>query len=459
MSDSWKCSATLRDRNAPVRRDLVGGRHFRIHADTISHFACHDLQRRSNDLLRIASTVYAVDRIFARNRRNADDGWTRRFVVEIEVADCRFWRRSNVAQLLSECLDFLTGDVWEFRFLDSGVSPNGKHQKHLEFGSARQRSPTVCLYSGGLDSAAGLVRRLTSQPNTEYQPVTVWHRSGLRGTVLRQLEVLRERTDQRLTPLVAKYAMIRPSKLGTEETTQRSRSFLFSSVGAVAASAVGATRVEVYESGVGAVNLPLQTGMLGSRATRSCHPHFFQTFSRLLSDVLSHPLEIALPYIHCTKGEVARALLEAGLREFAHSTISCVHYPLREEKFKRCGLCPACLFRRVSLSAAGIHEPENIYKWDIFRQDAHSLSQDRLRYLKAFVIQVNGLSELDAPGRVPRLLSRHLHGTSVLGNGESADRFVDVYRRYRQEWLDFIARGRAMNMEWAKLLSTESVLA
>ncbi|MFH1924307.1 MAG: 7-cyano-7-deazaguanine synthase [Planctomycetota bacterium] len=459
MSDLWHCSVTLHGKNEPVRKELLGGRHFRLDTNAIPQFTCRNVPKRSRDLLRLASAVYAADRIVARDRRSGDDGWTRRLTVEIEVEDCGFWQRSSAAELLTECLDFLTGDVWEFRFLDGPVGGNIPHQKHLEFETASSSPPVVCLYSGGLDSAAGLVHRLTSEPKNEYQPVTVWHRSGLRRTVLRQLKTVGERSGVRLSPLIAKYAMVRPSRLGNEETTQRSRSFLFSTVGAVVASVLGASRVEVYESGIGAVNLPLQTGMVGSRATRSCHPYFFRTFSRLLPEVFGQPVEFVLPFVDCTKGEVVKVLAEAGLEDCARSTISCVHYPLRDERFKRCGLCPACLFRRVALSSAGIREAENTYKWDVFRDDANSLPQDRLRFLKAFLIQISSLSELDTPGKVPRQLSRHFYGTKALASGESVDSFVDVYRRYRQEWLSVIARGRAMNMDWAQLLSPESVLA
>ena len=53
------------------------------------------------------------------------------------------------------------------------------------------------------------------------------------------------------------------------ERSRRCRSFLFAAVGAVAAAISEVTKVEVFESGIGAINLPLLAGMVGSRATRA----------------------------------------------------------------------------------------------------------------------------------------------------------------------------------------------
>ena len=64
MSDLWGCSAILYSKEGAVRRDLTGGRHFRLVAAAIPQSTLRNLHERTRERLRIASSVYAVDRIF-----------------------------------------------------------------------------------------------------------------------------------------------------------------------------------------------------------------------------------------------------------------------------------------------------------------------------------------------------------------------------------------------------------
>ena len=72
-----------------------------------------------------------------------------------------------------------------------------------------------------------------------------------------------------------------------EEKSQRTRSFLFVATGGVVSATTASTELEMYESGVGAINVPLLAGMEGSQATRSAHPSTRDRFSLMMMRSIS----------------------------------------------------------------------------------------------------------------------------------------------------------------------------
>jgi len=191
--------------------------------------------------------------------------------------------------------------------------------------------------------------------------------------------------------------------------------------------------VEVFESGVGAVNLPLLAGMVGSKATRGSHPHFFRLMSRLVSLAAGREIVFHLPFLEKTKGEVVGQLAALGLQELARSTVSCVHYPLRERPHKQCGVCPACIFRRQAMLIGGIEEPGD--------------------FLKAFLLQVANLGALKSGSPVPERVRRHLFATNLVSRDESMAPFLRLLSRYRDEWLSIAAEGMEREWAWTNLLA------
>ena len=66
----------------------------------------------AQDFLCIASCIYAADK--AIDRELEDDKWTRDIAIEIPVEHESSW--SAVAERLSNCIGYLTGDSWEIAF-------------------------------------------------------------------------------------------------------------------------------------------------------------------------------------------------------------------------------------------------------------------------------------------------------------------------------------------------------
>ena len=443
---------SFEDDQAASSVELIGGKHFRLDQACFGDHLLAALSPRMIDLLRIATSIYVIDSIAGRDRRSEWLGWSRTLRVKIEVFDHDFWGQDQVRSLLAECLDFLGGDFWELDFTAGRADESPPNTGLLPFGDA---PPLICLYSGGLDSAAGLSKRVRDMAHAQVIPVLVRHQSAQRQVVDPQLEVIKRRYGTNLSVLVPGVIKTLPASMLDAENTHRCRGFLFSSVGGVVAWALGATEVEMFESGIGAINLPLMSGMVGSKATRSSHPEFLRLISRLLSLAAGRGIALTLPFLNHTKGEVVRTLATDGLHEMARQTVSCVHSPLRNRGPKQCGFCPACIFRRQAMFTAGIAEADDAYLLDLFgnAERVNQIEPRRLKYLKALLMQVDKLGELDSDGPVPLFFKRHIVGSGIVSPGESLAPHVELYQRYRREWLDLVAAGQAEGRSWADLLA------
>lgn len=451
---------------------LRAGEHFRFDLDAVNNFCLGDLPRHLVDLLRIASAVYVVDRLVKRRPKNGLMSSSRTIGLRIGVLDDSLWNRQDVRDCVQDALEFVTGDFWDIEF-ERDTQVYKWSTSFLPF-SNTDGSQLICLYSSGLDSAAGLVARMNENPGRPVIPVTVWHQSQQRRLVLSHFDSLRNHYRSKghvseISPLVVGVRIDWPaiSQLPSggvdrrhQELSQRSRSFLFTTLGAITAIMHGQRTIEMFESGVGAINLPLMAGMVGSKATRSSHPEFLRLMSKLASLVSDRDVKFILPFADKTKGEVVTTLATDNLHALAAMTASCIHYPLRHKKRikqKQCGVCPACIFRRAALQVAGIHETQNAYWFDFLGQteSASQLSEKRLTYLKAFLIQVAHLRDIENGDRLPPAFERHVVGTGILQGGQSQKGVIQLLARYRNEWTKIASTARQRGHGWAKLLAPQ----
>ena len=436
---------------------LESGRQYRLIFDRLGTLTWNNPGRRWVDLLHVAMSIYAIDRLAARTVRRSQSDCSRELEVTIGVTDLDFWSDDRVRCLVIDTLETLSEDSWNIRFVAwNGVEPEARRRLLSLPDDLKESLPLVCLYGGGLDSAAVLALQINREPGRSIIPVTVKHQSAQRKLVRRQYRMLREWQTGLMFPLIVEAKMDRPKSITPlEETSQRTRAFLFSAIGGVAASLVDASSVEVFESGVGVVNLPFMAGMLGSRMTRSCHPGFYRSMSRLVSEVSGRAIRFTFPNLGLTKGEMVSGLAEMRLHELANAIVSCVHYPLRDKRTKQCGSCPACILRRQAMLIAGIEEPAHQYRFDLFGTSEQSgeLSEHRDAYLKAILGQVVRLSELDGCDAIPRQFRRHLIGSGVIGDDVSEEVVISVLRRYRREWMELANQGLNAGQQWSKLLA------
>ena len=180
--------------------------------------------------------------------------------------------------------------------------------------------------------------------------------------------------------------------------------------------------------------------------------------SRLLGEVSGRTIDVQLPFDELTKGEVVRVLNQSNLQDIARTSPSCVGYPLRNVSAKSCGLCPACIFRRVALHAAGIEEPNVTYQHDLLDPNAPKLARRKMNYLLAFLNQIDSLS--NTTGRcLPLSVSKHLSRTQLIRAGEPQQPFIDLYAKYHREWMSFIRTAKAKGCQWCDLIEVPTKAA
>lgn len=387
--------------------------------------ACVD--DRSIDFISIAAGAYAIDRIHRRKTSIKNEAGLRTIPVCFHVVDVDYWAQSHVVDQLAEVLNFLSGDLWLISFSEQKRFKSAGYQEVIDFGS-HWRPSRVALYSGGLDSAAGLACAL-QEGQRDIVLLTAGHQSAIRRRAIDQVKALARALPHAGPVSHASFVMglERSGRIRDQETTQRSRGFLFCVSGAVLAAACGVEVVDVYENGHGAINLPLVGGGLSSGfSTRGAHPAFLLLMTRLASDVLERPIRFELPFAHMTKADmVAKLARTPGLSRWAQQSRSCVHTSWRELGITHCGYCAACIERHQALEGGGVVDltPYSRPLWE----QANALDDD---YFRSYLWQAQrwargdlgirerlddhcALSNLPAPPKDLILLHQH-HAAEVL---------------------------------------------
>ena len=367
---------------------------------------------RAVDLIYIVSGVYATDRIIKRTIRGQSELVPRDCDLAISVRDLDFWEQPCITRRIEDLIYFLTGEIWTLRFEAAPVvDGENRHQHPLRF-PALYQPERVALYSGGLDSAAGLANQITAGID-RYVLVTIGHQSWIRRRTRQQLSVLQESLGAR--PLMHSVVLTnlrghRRIKLSEQERSQRARSLLFASYALAVANAFGLERIDVFENGIGSINFPLMTGALfGGLTTRGSHPTFLRHMSELGSAVLERPVKFALPFAAMSKAQMLKSLCELGLEPFAQSSCSCIHTSLRRTGKSHCGVCPGCIERRQAFVSANVADDKDSYSIDVLGE--LEASEPHANYLRLYVDEA--LAWLKGDVRQQRRLTTHLRLTGI----------------------------------------------
>ncbi len=301
---------------------------------------------RSFDLLSVAMAVTAAD-TFVSREKSSDVAWGRVLNVSVPLAEPAAF--AQVTSTLEAALGFLTGDQWKVEFRSGGRLPPEPQMRGdvLDL----RRADSVCLFSGGLDSAIGVIDMAAAGKS----PVLVSH--SYPSDKARQEEI----QNAILSGLPRFSCVAHPRwKKSSSDTTMRGRSFDFLAMAALTASAVQvATKLEripliVPENGFIAINAPLSIRRVGSLSTRTTHPHYLALMQQIF-DGLQLGVDIDNPYGHSTKGEMLRNCSDpVALAKVAARTVSCGKW---KRSHKQCGRCVPCLIRRLSFHSAGMPDP------------------------------------------------------------------------------------------------------
>lgn len=376
------------------------------------------------DLLLLAAAVYCADTRIARESE-AQDSWSREVDVYLPVREPERW--DALRDQLAHALEFLSGDKWRFVF-----RPRPQGARQLVGHTLMRPRPlprAACLFSGGLDSFIGAIDLLEAGQD----PLLVshgWVGNASAHQTLCEKALQRHYGPGRVHRLNSRIGFPQGTVADTPpENTERSRSFLFFSLAALAASALPGEikTVHVPENGLITLNVPLDPLRLGSLSTRTTHPYFLARFNELLAG-LGVPAVLQNPYRHRTKGEMVREcrnqpLLGANLA----NTMSCSspnkgrwlgHAP------GHCGYCLPCLIRKASLLGWTGGDPTRYLAVGLHARTLNSMEAegDNVRSLQLALARLNGSLPrarvlihkpgplTDAPAEIPEFARVYLAG-------------------------------------------------
>ncbi len=313
---------------------------------------CKDVPDAFQDLLEIATYVYSADQAIKREDDvdSFGNNWCRDLHFLIPVRNPGFWNGPEIQQALRSTLGFLSDDEYHFEFSKLKDAPS--FQGYLNFnddGRSFGYPKQVVMFSGGLDSLAGAVDEVL---NEKRKVVLVTHKSTPKlNKRHRRLEKMIADKAGENAPLHIG-VRVNKNKGLNYEYTQRSRSFLYVSIGATIARMLNLKSVRFYENGVISLNLPVCAQVVGSRATRTTHPRVIQGFQKIISLVAGEPFTIENPYIWKTKADVVEVITKAGCQDMIAASTTCTHTWEMTKDRTHCGTCSQCIDRRFAMIAA-----------------------------------------------------------------------------------------------------------
>ena len=356
------------------------------------------LPDRILDLLEIATYIFCADRLISRgSKANVEShSWSRSLYFAIKVRDFTFWDEPDIKERLKDALVVMSGDrTYHFTFQSGHSTPPADLFDSETFQIEPQRNTKVILFSGGLDSLAGIVECLE---NSSDQLCLVSHRSGQPGTARTQdrlIDALHQRYPDRIS-YYKFYCNLRGPK--RKEETQRTRSFLYSSIAYALSYALSQQEFFVYENGVTSINFPTQQNLMNARASRTTHPKtiaLLENFFSSFSEGSQSEIKIATPFFSKTKTDIFHILDEIGQEDLISSTVSCSQTFQRQNGRTHCGGCSQCIDRRFAAYGAGLEDWDGrgIYTLDFIKDD---IEEDEVRtILLDYFRQAKNFAEWD----------------------------------------------------------------
>lgn len=385
------------------------------------------------DLLDLGVAVFMSD-LYVRRMKNLG----RRIGLLLSVRHPARW--SAAGEEIRRTIAHLGRDDFDVRFLKlRGPTKDGPYK-------VRADRRCICLFSGGLDSAAGVAWAI----GQGMEPLLVSHygQSNLSGIQQGLISELERRFGRKLdrigfyvgprkkTPASVPTRLRPLYPLGGQPAsvmTQYLRSFLFLTAAAALALETGTHRIYVFENGPVALNPLISEGRVN---TRTAHPHVLNSFREIIQRVFNVDLDIRNPLQNLTKGEVAGLLKKAGLEGSIAKTVSCWNWfnvPVRAKRLgvacagaRHDGDCLPCVVRQAAVNAAAIRKDAR-YLVDVF-QGHPNLGPDQLSAiadLLRFCRTVLALDDAALLRRVPEL--------SVSVPGISSPKLMAMLRRYAWE--------------------------
>jgi 7-cyano-7-deazaguanine synthase in queuosine biosynthesis len=416
--------------------------HYRLDDGKLSHGLGTALPPLVADLIDIAVAVYVTDRLHPRRPpygKHDGSHWERHLSAEIALRCHDVWRQPDTLATLHDLLTWLTDDSWSIAISANGpeLARHSEMQRTL-FDEPLAQPAQVSLMSGGLDSLLGAVAD-SEGPGELLLVSTATHSKlgHLQGEIARGLMRRERRTVRHLAVPINLTQSGKDLVPGREESSQRTRAFVFMALGAAAALTAGCRELRVYENGPGALNLHQTAGQRGAMTTRAMRPETLQLMSRLISSATAQPFEIVNPNFWLTKAEMCRRAPSDidGLIAVSRSCDTALIG--RRSRDAPCGTCTSCVLRRQALLAGrrpGLDAQDvELMNGDSLRANQPGITDDALRLM---LTQVHSLSRcLESADPWAALVTKWPDLVSARrALNVSPEPLVDLLQRYRDEW-------------------------
>lgn len=406
------------------------------------------------DWLELAVAVYLADRASLRGAavQSQLNCWKRLIKIKLAVRRIDVWSSEQIQSSLAELLNFFTDDEWVFEFveLDSTVR-DAKTQGKLPL--PPQQPPRVALYSGGLDSFAGAAQQISADTEHSFILVSGATHNTQKARQRKQVRGLRQLSKSKETIHLTASFGIKHSQSDAveEESSQRTRGFLFLTLGAIAALYAGVSVLEVYENGIGAINLPYNATQVGTMNSRSVHPLGLMRMEYFVEKLTQKNFQIVNPFLFQTKGEMCKHSAVQNSAEIISLTFSCDKYPIQTAGKPQCGFCTSCQLRRLSLEAADLSEFDDGDRYLTNLSDASSIFPPRhLNNLKAMewqyqeikhcLAQEDPWQSFSAQYPMIQLIVSELQIYKGKDMTKLQNGVLRLYKQYCLEWEQFSAR-------------------
>jgi len=386
-----------------------------------------------------AMLVAAAAEFADKTLRRPSRMWRRDIALRIPVVNPDRWSDRSVSDSLHDVLNFLTGDSWHIEFYPRKQLMCAPQQSTL---SLPPEVDAVIPFSNGMDS-----RAVAGLKEAEMGSKLVRVRIGSR---IQDGEAL---SNQRQPFTFVPYH-VRSGQRRFVESSARSRGFKFGLISALAAYLADAKLVLVPESGQGALG-PALVAVGQAYPDYRSHPLFTGRMEKFVKALLGYQVRYNFPQLWDTKAETLRKFINQTKNSSWSATWSCWQQNRHSSvngKRRHCGICAACMLRRLSVYAAGQAEPADSYVWEnlgatsFWHGAAADFDRKRItRAMREYAIagtlhldHFAGLrtSRINAPAL--RLSAFQLSKALGISESDSQAKLDRLLKQHAEEWKTFV---------------------
>lgn len=414
------------------------GEHIQFSTDSLESYFFASWNPVVYDALLLAAAIEFCDKL----RKRPTMGWCRHFEIRLPVHEPDRWQANDLRESLTSTLAFLTGDCWHIHFVARKQDEPPVRQGRLQLSTGKM---AIIAFSDGMDSraVAGLAAKELGDSLVRIRLGSKTHDKPI--------------VNGRKQPFTAIPYKVRPGDYNFSETSARSRGFKFALVSALAAYLANVQKIIVPESGQGALG-PVLLPVGHAYEDYRNHPLFMAHMGRFINALLNHRVDYQFPRLWHTKGETLRAFLDECGEDSASwaSTWSCWQQSRQVsvgKKKRQCGVCAACMLRRLSVHAAGLPDEKTRYVWEDLKAttfeggvaaefDKEKITSALREYAIAGTLHFDHLAGLRQSAVHASSLKRNafqLSRSLALPMAEAETRLDRLLKQHECEWKNFMS--------------------